>query len=62
MVLTKQQRISLHKVWQRTCGDGYLGAVPYREFRRGVHMGTDCVMVNFCGMWLGIEPDGYTHS
>ncbi len=22
----------------------------------------DCVMVPWCGMWLGIETDGYTHS
>jgi hypothetical protein len=21
-----------------------------------------CVMVNWCGMWIGIETDGYTHS
>jgi hypothetical protein len=22
----------------------------------------DCVMVPWCGMWIGIERDGYTHS
>ena len=22
----------------------------------------DCVMIHWCGMWLGIETDGYTHS
>lgn len=21
-----------------------------------------CVMIHWCGMWLGIELDGYTHS
>jgi len=21
-----------------------------------------CVMLPWCGMWLGIEPDGHTHS
>lgn len=62
MILTKPQRKSLYRVWVRTCGAGYLGAVPYREFRRGVLPGPGCVMVNFAGMWLGIEPDGYTHS
>jgi hypothetical protein len=62
ITLTKAQRKSVHKVWLRTCGPGYLGTVPYREFRRGVQPGPGCVMVNFCSMWLGIEPDGYTHS
>jgi len=37
--------------------------VPYREFRRGAQPGPDkCVMINFAGMWLGLETDGYTHS
>lgn len=36
--------------------------VTYREFRRTVQPGPDCIMVPWCGMWLGIEPDGYTHS
>lgn len=34
----------------------------YREFRRTVQYGSGCIMVPWCGMWLGIEPDGYTHS
>ena len=34
----------------------------YREFRRTVQRGYDCIMVPWCGMWLGIESDGYTHS
>jgi hypothetical protein len=58
MILTKQQRHALHRVWLRT--DGVL---PYRVFRRGAHLSIDkCVMIEFCGMWLGIETDGYTHS
>lgn len=36
--------------------------LTYRQFRTLVHSGWDCVMVPWCGMWLGIEPDGYTHS
>lgn len=63
MTITKPQRHALHRVWLRTCGSGYLGTVPYREFRRSAQPGPDkCVMVNFAGMWLGIETDGYTHS
>lgn len=55
--LNREQRVALHKVWAR-------GDVPitYREFRRSVQAGWDCVMVQWCGMWLGIERDGYTHS
>ena len=62
--LNKAQRRSVFRVWQRTCEDGYLGAIPYREFRRAnVEPGFfDCVMVRFCNMWLGVELDGYTHS
>lgn len=34
----------------------------YRKLRRSVVPGPDCVMVPALGVWLGIEPDGYTHS
>lgn len=37
--------------------------VTYREFRRTARKSfLGCVMVPWCGMWLGIEEDGYTHS
>lgn len=36
--------------------------MPYREFRRTVLTGYDCLMVEWRNMWLGIEPDGYVHS
>lgn len=36
--------------------------LTFGEFRASVEMGSGCVMVYWCGMWLGIEPDGYTHS
>lgn len=35
----------------------------YVYFRRvKVHAGYGCIMVEWADMWLGIEPDGYTHS
>jgi hypothetical protein len=34
----------------------------YRQFRQTVQPGPGCVMVPWCNMWLGIEPDGYTHT
>ena len=36
--------------------------LTYREFRAMAQPGFGCIMVPWCGMWLGIEPDGYTHS
>ena len=59
--MTRQQRIALRKIHQRmqqTSTD----AISYRALRRSVQPGPGCVMVQFAGMWLGIEPDGYTHS
>jgi hypothetical protein len=39
-------------------------ARSYHAFRKTARMACaiDCLMVPWCGMWLGIEPDGYTHS
>jgi hypothetical protein len=34
----------------------------YRKFRKTVVPGPGCLMLPWRGMWLGIEPDGYTHS
>ena len=56
--LTKAQQVALKSVYDRTCDK----PGSYLEFRRTVQPGWDCVMVEWCGMWLGIETDGYTHS
>jgi hypothetical protein len=37
-------------------------SVQYRRFRATVQPGPGCIMLHWKGMWLGIEPDGYTHS
>lgn len=56
--LTKAQRKAVHALWMRA------GPAPYREFRKKVQWGImgECVMLEFHGMWIGIEKDGYTHS
>lgn len=36
--------------------------IGYRQFRKTVAHGYDCLMLMWQGMWLGIEKDGYTHS
>ena len=57
MTLNRNQRVALHRKWlQENQG------MSYMQFRRTVQHGYDCVMVQWCGMWLGIETDGYTHS
>lgn len=37
-------------------------SIQYRRFLKKVQGGPGCIMIPWCGMWLGIEPDGYTHS
>ena len=57
MKINKAQQTSLKRVWTRNNqGKSYLA------FRRTVCVGCNCAMVHWSGMWLGIEPDGYTHS
>ena len=34
----------------------------YAQFRDRITRGHNCLMLQWKGMWLGIEPDGYTHS
>ena len=70
--LTREQRVALKRVFDRTpinsSGSALVRqsemkyALTYREFRKTVQPGYDCVMVKWCNMWLGIERDGYTHS
>ena len=56
--ITRAQRIALLRVYRRD----NLG-MSYLAFRRTVQIAFgDCVMVKWCGMYLGIETDGYTHS
>ena len=66
---TRLQREALLRVYRRVCDESrhrmtaqqYI-AFTYRAFRKSVQPGPGCIMVQFAGMWLGIEPDGYTHS
>lgn len=37
--------------------------ISYLAFRRTAYQAFgDCLMVYWCGMFIGIESDGYTHS
>ena len=60
MILTKEQRKALYRKWQQDNND-----MSYLTFRRSaIHapFNGNCLIVQWCGMWLGIERDGYTHS
>jgi hypothetical protein len=60
IVTTKAQRQAIARLYARNpdCSD------CYRHFRKRViySFGAGCLMIHWCNMWLGIEPDGYTHS
>ena len=59
--LTKEQRIALFRIYNR---EWMAKPETYLAFRRTAiqtHSGL-LIMVPWAGMWLGIEPDGYTHS
>ena len=64
--LTKPQRKAVYRVFSRYShvDNTHPLTITYREFRRRVFNGSGCVMLQPTGegMWLGIEPDGYTHS
>lgn len=73
--ITRAQRLAIFNLFNRPTGreneiithrrrssDEKYIKPGYRAFRRTVQPGPGCLMVAWCGMWLGIEPDGYTHS
>ena len=58
--LTRAQRNALLRIYRRdsTPRQSYLS---FRRTAQVDHL-LGCVMLPWCGMWLGIEPDGHTHS
>ena len=73
--LNKVQRFALKRVFDRSPlylydgmpyseNRGFSRSSPmtYRQFRKLAITSFGCVMIPWCGMWLGIETDGYTHS
>jgi len=70
MRITRKQAESLVLLWcniykfhhNRTKGGG---GISYLQFRRGISplVGDDSAFcVQWCGMWVCIEPDGYCHT
>ena len=60
MRITRQQAESLFRKWEHASG-----GISYLQFRRGIVpvYGTDSAFcIQWCGMWVCIEPDGYCHT
>ena len=60
MIITKAQRQALKRIYLRL-----EFPPPYKVFRRtvqGTFFMDDAIVVPYCGMFLAIESDGYTHS
>ena len=58
--LTRLQREALKRICIRIKLDSKLK--DYIALRRKVEPGPGCIMVPYFNTWLGVEPDGYTHS
>lgn len=63
---TRKQRIAIHRKWKQWIHpEGDPVWPSYKAFRKTVRPTIGCdnaVTVPWCGMWLCIETDGYTHS
>lgn len=65
---TKAQRAALKRLYDRYEMDKRAVNAPpvsYRQFRKYAQpaFGLDgVIMIHLWNMWIGIEPDGYTHS
>ena len=62
IVLTRAQKRALWVLYTRVKNGDSKPDITYRQFRRTVQYGYDCLMVPVWNMWIGIEKDGYTHS
>jgi hypothetical protein len=57
---TRKQMMAFREVYLR---DARIVPASYLAYRRTIQMAFgDCYMIPWCGMFLGVEPDGYTHS
>ena len=59
MKITDAQKHAIKRIYDRNAQ-----GMSYLQFRRSVQKACydNSLMVKWCGMWLGIETDGYTHS
>jgi len=60
MRMNKDQLTALHRKWLQN--DQGMSFLAFRRTVARPPFMNDCVLVLWCGMYLGIEADGYTHS
>lgn len=58
--VTKAQRRAIHRKWREA--DQRLSYRAFRKLAVPVFGGDGAIAIPWCGMWLCIETDGYTHS
>lgn len=58
--MTNEQEAAIRNLYSRSPD----GTLTYEEFHSRFRDNTlmGCVLGTWCGMVIGIEPDGYTHS
>ena len=59
--MTSEQTIALEKLYSRSSD----GCATFEEFEQRAQPmigGDGCIIVGWCGMFVGIEADGYTHT
>lgn len=62
MTLNPKQKMALYALWKNSLESKRM---TFEEFNTTVYpmpFEPTVAMVPFCGMIVGIEPDGYTHS
>ena len=60
--ITKQQRRALYDLYKNSLYSKQV--TTYRAFRKTAQLDClgGCLLISVCGMCIGIERDGYTHS
>lgn len=66
-VTSRAQREAMLKLWRRVGENALFWPVgvpirSYRPFRKQFVNHGDFIIGPWCGMWIGVERDGYTHS
>ncbi len=63
----RRKQYRYHPAWRSVRDETKYGRTAHfgeslPSIRRRVQRGYDCLMIRLWNMWIGIEPDGYTHS
>lgn len=61
---TKEQQKALSALWYRSADEREKHGYSYLSFRRSAFclVADTCLMIPWCGMYVGIEQDGHCHT